>query len=169
MDSAEQSLIVQHPAGPIELYFAEEKLLRLQLLPIECQAPLRAQKPPVFLRKLIADVKAGVDLAWAFALCDLSALTAFRCRVLTCLCEAVPAGQLISYADLALCSGSPRAMRAIGGAMAHNPYPLIIPCHRVITADGRIGGFMGKAHDPSGWKQRLLEREGFTVTAGRVH
>lgn len=53
----------------------------------------------------------------------------------------VPCGGLVSYAALAERAGSPRAARAVGRAMATNPLPLIVPCHRVVNADGRIGHY----------------------------
>ncbi len=57
--------------------------------------------------------------------------------------RAIPYGQTRSYHWLAERAGSPRASRAVGNAMAANPLPIIIPCHRVITSHGRLGGFGG--------------------------
>lgn len=53
----------------------------------------------------------------------------------------VPYGTVISYAELAGRVGSPRAARAVGSVMATNPFPLLVPCHRVVNADGRIGRY----------------------------
>ncbi len=64
----------------------------------------------------------------------------FARRVLT-VCRRVRFGETISYGELAEKAGSAGAARAAGNALAGNPLPLIIPCHRVICADGRIGGF----------------------------
>ncbi len=50
-------------------------------------------------------------------------------------------GETVTYKELAKKSGNPSAVRAVGSAMAHNPIPLIIPCHRVIQSDGGLGGF----------------------------
>lgn len=50
-------------------------------------------------------------------------------------------GDTVTYKDLAKKAGNPSAVRAVGSAMAHNPIPLIIPCHRVIQSDGGLGGF----------------------------
>ena len=69
--------------------------------------------------------------------------------------EAIRFGQRRSYAELARAIGKSNASQAVGGALGRNPVPLVIPCHRVVRADGAIGGFSGGA----GWKERLLEFE----------
>lgn len=68
----------------------------------------------------------------------------------------IPHGQVRSYGWLAAAAGSPKAARAAGQAMARNPAPIIIPCHRVIASDGSLGGFGGGL----AMKRRLLELEG---------
>ena len=50
-------------------------------------------------------------------------------------------GKIVTYGQLAVLLGSPRAARAVGNALAQNPFPLVVPCHRVIVANGRLGGF----------------------------
>jgi O-6-methylguanine DNA methyltransferase len=72
----------------------------------------------------------------------------------------IPPGQTISYGGLAQMAGYPRAARAVGNAMAANPVPVVIPCHRVIRADGSLGRY---GDDPA-WKARLLEHERTYVT-----
>ncbi len=88
---------------------------------------------------------------------DLTSQSDFRRRVLQA-CARIPRGQMASYADLARAAGSPKAARAVGAAMANNPIPLIVPCHRVIRSDGQLGGFSS----PDGLKQKkeMLELEG---------
>ena len=66
--------------------------------------------------------------------------TSFRRRVWKGLTE-IPYGQVISYGELARRIGMPGAARAVGQANGANPIPIVIPCHRVISADGTIGGF----------------------------
>jgi methylated-DNA-[protein]-cysteine S-methyltransferase len=87
---------------------------------------------------------------------DLSHLTDFQRRVVNA-CRRIKAGRSCSYAELAAKAGSPRAARAVGNVMRGNRYPLIVPCHRVIAASGKLGGFTS----PQGlaMKQKLLERE----------
>ena len=76
----------------------------------------------------------------------------------------VPYGEVVSYRDLAREAGRPNAYRAVGSAMARNALPVILPCHRVIKNDGRLG-FYG---DDPAWKERLLALEGVRVVEGRV-
>ena len=79
-------------------------------------------------------------------------------------CARIPYGATRSYAELAQEVGSPRAFRAVGGAMAANPIPIVIPCHRVVGSDGGLVGFGGGL----GQKMRLLEMEKATLAARRV-
>jgi methylated-DNA-[protein]-cysteine S-methyltransferase len=88
----------------------------------------------------------SVDLSWA---------SPFSRAVYTALMQ-VPFGGTISYAELAAAAGRPGGARAVGRAMAENQAPIIIPCHRVIASDGRIGGWSG----PEGLKDRLHALEG---------
>jgi methylated-DNA-[protein]-cysteine S-methyltransferase len=76
----------------------------------------------------------------------------------------VPYGGVASYRDLATSAGRPNAYRAVGSAMARNALPVILPCHRVIRNDGRLGLY---GDDPA-WKERLLALEGVRVVEGRV-
>jgi methylated-DNA-[protein]-cysteine S-methyltransferase len=64
-------------------------------------------------------------------------------------------GETLSYGELALISGYPGAARAVGTAMKNNPFPFIIPCHRVIKSDGSLGGFFGAEE----MKRLLIEKE----------
>ena len=67
----------------------------------------------------------------------------------------VPYGETVSYGRLAAMAGSPRGARAAGNAVHRNPLPILIPCHRVILGDGRLGGFGGEL-----WiKRKLLQLE----------
>jgi methylated-DNA-[protein]-cysteine S-methyltransferase len=86
----------------------------------------------------------------------LNGFSPFASLVLTA-CRDIEFGQTVSYGRLAEMTGKPGAARAVGGAFARNPLPLIIPCHRVICANGKIGGFSA----PGGvtLKKRLLQLE----------
>jgi O-6-methylguanine DNA methyltransferase len=65
-------------------------------------------------------------------------------------------GQTKSYGEIARAIGKPKAVRAVGGACGANPIPVLVPCHRVLAANGKIGGFSGGLD----WKRSLLKREG---------
>ncbi len=68
--------------------------------------------------------------------------TDFQKRVWNALRD-IPYGQTRSYSDVAATLGSPRSYRAVGGASNKNPLPIIIPCHRVISANGSLAGYVG--------------------------
>jgi O-6-methylguanine DNA methyltransferase len=82
------------------------------------------------------------------------------------LTKQVPRGRVTSYGALAAAIGKPKASRAIGSIMHVNPYAPVVPCHRVVHKDGRIGGFGDKRG--VGRKVELLAEEGVTVEDGRV-
>ena len=74
---------------------------------------------------------------------DLRLAGGFRRTVLELLFERVGFGETRSYAELAALAGSPRASRAVGSAMATNPVPIVVPCHRVLRTGGALGGYGG--------------------------
>ena len=85
-------------------------------------------------------------------------------RVYAALCS-VPRGAVVTYADLARAAGIENGQRAVGRIMAANPHPGIVPCHRVVRSDGRIGGYMYGAES----KAAMLRREGVEVGGdGRI-
>ena len=71
---------------------------------------------------------------------------------------AVPYGAVLTYGEVAARAGRPKAARAVGQALARNPLPLVVPCHRVVAADGGLGGFSGEGGVRV--KRELLELEG---------
>ena len=87
---------------------------------------------------------------------DLGPGTEFRRRVLRC-CRQIRYGKTLTYGQLAAKAGRPRAARAVGGCMAANRIPLVIPCHRVVASNGGLGGY--SAAGGIRLKKRLLELE----------
>lgn len=81
--------------------------------------------------------------------------TEFQHRVWEAL-RRIPYGRTLSYRDLARSAGQPRAARAVGQANHHNPLAIVVPCHRVVAADGGLGGYAGGL----AMKRWLLEHEG---------
>lgn len=115
------------------------------------------------LESLLAGVPTRPTVAF-----DLADRPAWDQRVLDAV-AGVPWGRTASYGEIARRIGAPRAARAVGGALGRNPISLLIPCHRVIAADGTIGGYGG-----DGWgsreerlavKRGLLAREGIEIPA----
>jgi methylated-DNA-[protein]-cysteine S-methyltransferase len=68
-------------------------------------------------------------------------------------------GKTKSYGEIAQAIGKPRAVRAVGGACGANPIPVLVPCHRILAANQKIGGFSGGLD----WKRSLLKREGIEL------
>jgi methylated-DNA-[protein]-cysteine S-methyltransferase len=93
---------------------------------------------------------------------DLSGATPFQRRIYERLIK-IPRGRVVSYGDLADELGEPGAARAVGQAVGANPLPIVIPCHRVVRSDGRLGGFSGGLHR----KVVLLRVEGIHVEGPR--
>jgi len=85
---------------------------------------------------------------------DLSGATAFYQNVWNAT-RSIPYGETRTYAWVAQQIGNPRASRAVGGALARNPLPIIVPCHRVVASNGNLGGFGGGL----ALKKRLIELE----------
>jgi methylated-DNA-[protein]-cysteine S-methyltransferase len=86
--------------------------------------------------------------------------TSFQRRVWIAL-QRIPSGRTVSYGQLAKWLGCPRAARALGAANGANPACIVVPCHRVIGANGALAGYGGGIER----KQWLLEHEGLTLSA----
>ena len=76
----------------------------------------------------------------------------------------VPKGKITTYGELAKAVGLKNGQRAVGKIMNKNPYPVIIPCHRVIKSDGKIGGYAYGEEI----KSNMLAREGITIKNGKI-
>ena len=160
---------VQHTAirtswGWIGVAAAEESVRRV-LLPRPTKgdvlasfaAPVlgRAQLSP-FLRSVCERIECyvngeSVDFDEPLDLADVSAFHRLALEE----CRRIPYGSTCSYRELAARCGRPGAARAVGAAMARNPVPIIVPCHRVLRSDGTLGGFGGGL----ALKRRMLQSE----------
>ncbi len=96
----------------------------------------------------------------------LPEMTAFRQQVVA-VTRRLGYGETISYGELARRAGYPRAARAVGTVMSTNRFPLVIPCHRVLAAGGKLGGYTSPAG--TNLKQRLLELEGRQIVTDSQH
>jgi methylated-DNA-[protein]-cysteine S-methyltransferase len=153
--------LAETPVGPLRLYFTEQGLTALEFAG-EGSSPAPANDaPPAQLKPLIAAVKQQLKSYFEGIPTDFVDLalapqgTPFQLRVWQEL-RRIPRGQAISYKELARRVGNPRATRAVGQANGRNPIPLIIPCHRVIAADGSLGGYSSGLER----KRWLLRHEG---------
>jgi methylated-DNA-[protein]-cysteine S-methyltransferase len=138
--------------GTGELYFEARKLVYHELPRVGApdhgseEHPLAERLKAYFAGEPVDFEDVELDLEWA---------TPFQLAVADSL-RAVPYGEVVTYGELAALAGHPNAQRAAGTFCAHNRFPLVLPCHRVVAAAG-LGsyGSLGIAY-----KRRLLELEG---------
>ncbi len=156
------SVLIHTCAGVFAARFSEEGLAELDFpdnAPSEkCQGPLRNYSAP--LQKWALLTKAALESVLdgespvALPPLDLRDGTDFQKSVWSAL-QKIPPGQTKSYSEIAIEIGSAKATRAVGRACGANPIPVLIPCHRVLAAGGKLGGFSGGLD----WKRRLLSAE----------
>src|SRR5262245_41920542 len=106
---------------------------------------------------------AGEQVDFAGVALDLTGVGAFHRKIYDA-ARRIGWGQTATYGELARQAGAPGAARAVGQAPGRNPLPLIVPCHRILAAGGKVGGF--SAFGGPGTKQRLLALEGVHLGAG---
>jgi methylated-DNA-[protein]-cysteine S-methyltransferase len=157
--------------GPCGVAWSNQGLTRLQLpeadrcaterrLAAASRAP---DAPSPSVEQAIASIQrylAGENVAFDALAVDLGSVSAFHRKVYAA-ARAVGWGQTTTYGALAKQIGSPDASRAIGQAMGSNPVPIIIPCHRVLAAGRKIGGF--SAFGGATTKEWLLALEGVSL------
>jgi methylated-DNA-[protein]-cysteine S-methyltransferase len=124
--------------------------LARRVSPRVLEAPERLDEARRELDEYFEGRRRGFDLRL-----DRSLLGPFARRVLGRTAR-IPYGEVSTYAHVAAAAGSPRASRAAGNALARNPIPIVIPCHRVLRSGGAMGGYAGGLDR----KARLLELEG---------
>jgi len=123
-----------------------------------------SRAPVEDLANRIAGYLEGEDAEFPLALVDLDSCPAFQQRVLRAE-HAIPRGSVSTYQLIGAHIGVPTGARAVGNALARNPFPLLVPCHRAVRSDRQLGGFQGG----SAMKRTLLEREKVPFDeAGRV-
>lgn len=159
--------IVDTPLGAMAVVASEKGIRRLSF--DEDVAALGERYPGATLEPDDGRMAAWVEIARA-AIEDPCAVgevpldlrgTAFQRQVWTMLL-AIPAGETRTYQDLAHALGKPGAERAVGSANGANPVSVLVPCHRVIRADGGLGGYAYGLER----KRWLLEKEGALAQAG---
>jgi methylated-DNA-[protein]-cysteine S-methyltransferase len=147
------------PAGLVRIAFGHDddvlEELAERVSPRVLEAPARLDGVRRQLDEYFVGQRHDFDLAL-----DWSLSQGFRRTVLHQLAQ-VPYGHTVSYKELAELAGNPKASRATGSAMATNPIPLVVPCHRVLRSGGKIGGY-GGGLDAKVW---LLRLEGHALLA----
>lgn len=96
---------------------------------------------------------------------DWSQIIGFKLEVLK-ITSCIPFGQTLTYGQIATQLHKPKASRAVGASLAHNPLPILIPCHRVVAADGALTGYLGK--NGIAIKKLLLELEGLQIVGEKL-
>lgn len=152
------------PAGLVRVGFPREEggfaeELATTLSPRVVELPARLDDVRRQLDEYFEGTRHDFDLAIDFTL-----TRGFRRLVLEHLFAEVGFGETLSYLQLAQRTGSPKASRAVGSAMATNPVPIVVPCHRVLRTGGQLGGYGGGldvkrfllAHEEAGGQQALL-------------
>ena len=157
--------VTDTPIGPLTVAATDDGLLQVSFgddeRPLELIArtlsPRIARLPARLdtVRREIDEYFEGTRRDFDVAI-DWRLSRGFRRSVLERLYADVPYGRTVSYLDLANLAGNPRASRAVGTAMATNPVPIVVPCHRVLRTGGALGGYGGGL--PA--KEFLLRLEG---------
>ncbi|HSM62166.1 MAG TPA: methylated-DNA--[protein]-cysteine S-methyltransferase [Longimicrobiales bacterium] len=133
------------PAGPVTVWVSRQGVRRVEFgdLPTDAHVESPESRPPMLTRAVeqLREYFAGTRHTFDVPI-DLEATTDFQRDVYRELVK-VPHGRLITYGELAEAVGRPELARAVGQAVGSNPVPILIPCHRVIAADHRLGGFGG--------------------------
>jgi methylated-DNA-[protein]-cysteine S-methyltransferase len=129
------------PSICITLEFEQQKLKRSTLAfskKFECR--ILGEADPALKDQCLAFLEAYGKKKSAPISLPLKGLPPFREKVLSHL-QQLPFGSILTYGELAAMADNPKAARAVGSACHHNPFPLFIPCHRVVASGGRPGGF----------------------------
>jgi methylated-DNA-[protein]-cysteine S-methyltransferase len=148
------------PFGEVTVVVSEHGVREISL-PGDDQPDVKLGRADTATKRELDDWFKGRRHAFDLAL-DLDGIDGFRRTVLETLVKEVGWGETVSYGELAAMAGRPRAARAAGSAMRNNPIPFVIPCHRVIAAGGKIGGY-GGGRNAIELKRQLLAREGVTI------
>jgi len=162
--------------GPCGVAWTGRGLTRVQLPEADRSATLRrlhrgsvrpaAGVPPPEVEQAIGRIKsylAGEKVDFAGVALDLTGVGAFHRKVYDA-ARRIGWGRTATYGELARHAGSPAAARAVGQALGRNPIPIIVPCHRILAAGGKVGGF--SAFGGASTKQRLLALEGVHLGTG---
>ena len=143
-DDAMSTVAYESPLGRGWIVFRGEELQEIQL-PGSRQPEYPATSPPAPIARIVTQLEdyfLGGDWPGAPELALVAGTTPFLLSVYSEV-VAIPAGEVMTYGEVAAAVGRPGAARAVGRAMATNSFPVVIPCHRVVASDGSLGGFAG--------------------------
>lgn len=135
-------LLARTPRGLVRVAFGADE--EIALMDLSARIGPRILFSPIGLDDVagqMGEYFAGTRTTFTLAL-DHALSQGFRAQV-QALLTSIPYGATLSYGELAARAGNPRAVRAVGTACATNPLPIVVPCHRVLRADGSLGGYAG--------------------------
>jgi len=145
---------VATPYGPLLVVASPDGLVRVAFEHEQVELPDGAREGDLEAARQLEEYFAGQRTEFDVEL-DWGATSGFRRRALEAM-AAIPYGRTLTYTELAAAAGNPAAVRAAGSACATNPWPVIVPCHRVLRTDGTLGGYLGGLD----MKRGLLALEG---------
>ncbi len=149
-----KKIAYQHtPIGLVQITEEDEKIISLSFIKFKQHAEdasMILQEAKWQLEAYFDGKRKSFNLPLGFSCSD------FHKEIYASLLN-VPYGTTLSYKELATLAGNPKASRAVGTAMAHNPLPLFVPCHRVLKSDGSLGAYSGGEGVKS--KQWLIDHE----------
>jgi methylated-DNA-[protein]-cysteine S-methyltransferase len=152
-----------HGIVAVQLPGANEPRARARLLRIFPDA--REGSPPAGVERAIAGIAAllrGDRIDLSDIALDMTGVPDFHRRVYA-VARTIPAGRTLTYGEIAQRLGEPGTAREVGQALGENPFPIIVPCHRVLAANGKLGGF--SAPGGATTKLKLLRIEGAEAAA----
>ena len=164
--------LTETPVGPMCFFAGDGGLQRVAfctLQQLKAEGSIQESIPSLtgleVVGALLAEFNAyffGIQKVFSVKI-DWHSLGEFQRQVLA-LTANIPYGQFLSYKEVASQLGRPGAARAVGNALANNPMPIVIPCHRVVGSDRRLTGYIGGTKT----KAFLLELEGHLVDQGKI-
>ena len=142
----------------VQLPEVSERETRVRLL--RGRANAVEEQPPIDVQRAVDAIVAllrGEQSDLSAIVLDMRGVPAFHTRVFE-IARVIPVGETRTYGSIATQLGEPGAARAVGQALGRNPFPIIVPCHRVLAAGGKLGGFSGSGGNAT--KLRMLAIEG---------
>lgn len=160
-----QTAVFTTAIGPVEIWWTQRGLVKVRTpdasQKIKTIAVAKGQ--PRWVNQVVDGIQkiaSGTSFDFSEVPLESERITPFFLKVYTHT-RKVPFGKVTSYLQLAKKAGSPKGSRAVGQAMARNPWPFVVPCHRVLSATGKLGGFsMGEGPKT---KALLLRGEGIII------
>ena len=161
-----ESVWFSSPIGMITILSENDFISRILFDDKSLQTSVSLIKNPLLeeARKQLNDYFAGKRITFNLPL-DSDQLEGFQREVLEIVSD-IKRGEILTYGRVAAMLNKPKASRAVGAALAKNPLPILIPCHRVVAANGHLTGYLGQKGITS--KKWLLELEGLKIVGEKL-